>query len=278
MRNIQRIALGVAYDGGAYHGWQVQGALKTVQGQLEQALSQVAAQPISVVGSGRTDLGVHALAQTLHFDTTAYRPQQAWVRGSNHYLPPDIRVLWASAVTAEFHARFSAISRHYRYVIYQQELCLPWFRRYVLWHRYTLNVAQMQQAAQSFLGEHDFSALRAASCQSQSPIRRINQLTVESKLPWIGIDVVANAFLQHMVRNIVGVLLEVGQGRRLAHSISELLTSRDRQQAAATARAQGLYLYQVHYPSYFGLPSPPNSALDINLSTPHYFSVVRETV
>lgn len=260
-----RIALSVAYDGSAYHGWQLQGALPTVQQAIEQALTQVAAHPVTVTASGRTDRGVHALGQVLHFDTTANRSERGWVLGSNKALTPDIRVLWAKPVSAHFHARFSATARHYRYAVHQQSILLPWFRRYALCCWKPLNIVQMQRAAQYLLGEHDFSAFRAASCQSKSAVRQVTRLTVTRDLPWVWIDIGANAFLHHMVRNIVGVLIEVGEGKRPAATISTLLANRDRKQAAATAQARGLYLRQVDYPPEFELPSVQAASLLLGL-------------
>jgi tRNA pseudouridine38-40 synthase len=282
-----RIALGVAYEGNSTHGWQSQGSLRTVQAELEYALAKVAAHPIRVTAAGRTDQGVHALGQVVHFDTAVYRSTRSWVLGSNQHLSPDIRVLWAKPVSEAFHARFSAIARHYCYIIYQSEtIALPWFRHYALWHRQPLSLGLMQEAANLLVGKRDFSAFQASSCESKSSIRQIYQLIVSKtavpaqkdfsspfcreeapaqnfglysgnnkQAAWIEIHISANAFLQHMVRNIVGVLLEVGEGRRSVDSLPILLASKDRQQASVTAKPQGLYLKGVDYPAACGLPT-----------------------
>lgn len=251
-----RIALGVEYNGAAFSGWQRQLSppLPTVQGLLEQALSKIAAQPISISCAGRTDAGVHATAQVVHFDTAIDRGAKAWVMGTNTQLPPQIRVQWACAVDDRFHARHSATARRYRYIIYDEPVKPTVLVGQLTHSRQKLDVDSMHRAAQALLGENDFSAFRGSGCQSRTPFRCVNDISVYRHNRFIVVEVEANAFLLHMVRNIVGSLLHVGQGRQPESWLAQLLAGKDRQQAAETARPDGLFLVQVTYPDYPELP------------------------
>ena len=250
----KRIALGVEYDGSCFHGFQFQGHDPcTIQAALESALSLVADQAISIVPAGRTDAGVHATLQVVHFDTTAVRLVSAWVKGVNTHLPPSIRILWAEEVTSDFHARFSATARTYRYICAYQAVRPCLLHQRILWLAKPLDVLAMQQASVALLGEHDFSAFRAAGCQSKTPFRHLIFLNITEQDHFIFFDIKANAFLQNMVRNLVGSLVEIGLGRQPKEWMHTLLHQKDRRLAAATASPFGLYLCQVDYPSHFGL-------------------------
>lgn len=251
---MTRIALGIEYIGTQFRGWQSQyDPVRTVQGCVEAALSRVAAHPVTVTCAGRTDAGVHASGQVVHFDTTAVRPPSAWVRGGNAHLPVDVSIRWAQVVDVSFNARFSALSRHYRYLIDNrpQRSALQHERAY--WYHYPLDTVRMQQAADYLLGEHDFSAFRAAECQAHHAWRRLDRLQISRSGDTLSIDVTANAFLHHMVRNIVGVLVPVGGGLKPAVWAQQVLQAQDRTQAGMTVPAHGLYLVAVHYPAHFGL-------------------------
>jgi tRNA pseudouridine38-40 synthase len=260
--STQRIALCVEYNGTAFRGWQAQlnQNTPTVQEALERVLGGVAAHPLRVNCAGRTDAGVHATWQVVHFDTTAQRPLKAWVRGANARLPPQVAVRWAQPVAADFHARFSAQSRRYRYVIHNQAARAARLVDLVASHHAPLDAARMQEAGQYLLGENDFSAFRGAACQSRTPMRKVTELTVQRYGNYLCLDIEANAFLLHMVRNIVGALLWIGDGRRDPTWMQTLLHSRDRTQAAPTAPPQGLTLIGVRYPAHFGLPEPDLAA------------------
>ena len=253
-----RIALSVEYDGSAYCGWQWQAHSPSVQAALEKALSQIADEPVRVTAAGRTDTGVHALGQVVHFDTAAERPQRAWLRGANTLMPADVRIVGAQVVADEFHARFSALSRQYRYLILNRPQAPAVGHARVAWEPRRLDAGAMHTAAQALLGERDFSAFRAAGCQSRSPWRNLLRLDVRRHGPWLVIDAQANAFLHHMVRNLVGTLLAIGTGDRPVDWAAELLAGRDRTQAGRTAPAAGLYLTAVHYPPHYGLEPPPS--------------------
>ena len=253
--HIKRIAFGVSYDGRAYHGWQSQESeLATVQDALEKAFSSVANQPIRIFSAGRTDACVHATGQVGHFDTTTLRTDHAWVFGANANLPQDISVTWAQEVSLGFHARFSALARRYQYVIYNHPIRPALFHHGVTWHRRALDVSRMQAAALHLLGTHDFSSFRGSSCQSRSPIRELQQLTIRRVGEMIILDVQANAFLMHMVRNITGVLLQIGAGLKPPEWAKEVLEARNRAVAGVTALPNGLYLAEVIYPELFELP------------------------
>jgi tRNA pseudouridine38-40 synthase len=252
-----RIAACVEYNGSAYHGWQTQHvpSLDTLQTRCEQALSKVADHPITVICAGRTDKGVHALAQIIHFDTTAVRTIHAWMSGTNHYLPNDMRVLWAKPVSDAFHARHTAISRRYRYVLYNHPVRPALLRNQVSWYPVPLNLQTMREGAQCLLGEHDFSAFRGADCQAKTTLRRIDYLELTQEGDFITLDIQANAFLHHMVRNIVGVLIAIGKGEQEPAWAQKVLLSRQRSLGGVTAPPQGLYLMQVGYPEEWDIPS-----------------------
>ena len=251
-----RVALALSYDGTAYNGWQQQHSpsMPSVQDALEHALSKVADQPITVQCAGRTDSGVHASHQVVHFDSPVPRPEAAWVMGVNSSLPDDIAVHWASPVDKEFNARFSATARRYRYVFFSAPTRTAIDRRAVTWIPETLDAVAMHEAAQSLLGERDFSAFRAAGCQSRTPMRNVHHARVVQCGAYTVLDIQANAFLHHMVRNIAGSLRKIGRGEQSADWIAGLLAGRDRCAAAATAAPNGLYLIDVIYPARFQLP------------------------
>jgi tRNA pseudouridine38-40 synthase len=242
-----RLAINIEYDGTAYYGWQYQQSLSTVQEQVEMALSRVAAEKISVICAGRTDAGVHAFGQVAHFDTNAQRSLEAWLRGGNANLPKDIRIIQVQEVAPDFHARYSALARHYRYVIYNSDVAPALLRHRTMWCKYPLDELSMQEAAPYLLGEHDFSSFRGAGCQSKSTMRNISSLDIVRQGGIINIDIVANAFLLHMARNIAGVLIKIGGGECNPIWAQEVLLARDRKKAAITAPAQGLYLVKVVY-------------------------------
>ncbi len=254
-----RIALGISYDGTHYHGWQRQedAQLPTIQSAVEQALSKVAAHPITIRCAGRTDRGVHGLGQVVHFNTRAQRVNRAWVLGANTHLPRDIRVRWAHEVSDEFHARFSAVARRYCYVIYNGLIKPALLRDQVTTYYFPLNEQAMQEAAQYLIGQHDFTSYRAMQCQAKSPIRTVTRLSVTRRGDFIFIDIQANGFLHHMVRNITGVLMTVGNGQHQPIWAKELLEIKDRTQGAVTAPSSGLYFMEAIYPERFGLPNTP---------------------
>ena len=254
---VYRIALGIEYDGSKYYGWQRQNEVRSVQEKLEKALSQVANEPINVFCAGRTDSGVHGTGQVVHFETHAARKDAAWTLGVNANLPGDIAVRWVKAVPDDFHARFSATARRYRYIIYNHRLRPAVLGQGVTHYHQPLDAERMHRAAQSLLGENDFTSFRAVQCQSKTPWRNITHLAVSRQGPYVILDIRANAFLHHMVRNITGSLLEVGMGNQPASWIEQLLVARDRELAGATAKAGGLYLVDVTYPDHFDLPSLP---------------------
>jgi len=249
-----RYALGIEYDGRAYCGWQHQDHCRAVQTQVERALSIIADEPIQVRCAGRTDTGVHALNQVVHFDTTAQRPLRAWVEGVNTHLPDDVRVHWVKPVPDDFDARFSAVARQYRYVIYNHPTASALLRGRVTWVRQALDAAAMHRAAQALLGEQDFSSFRATGCQAKHPMRQVQRVQVERQGDMVWVDIRANAFLHHMVRNIVGSLIRVGMGEQAESWLAELLAKRDRTQAAETAPAAGLYFITAFYPDALQIP------------------------
>lgn len=254
-----RIALGIEYDGAGFRGWQSQEpGVRTVQGCLEAALSQIAAHAVGVICAGRTDAGVHGLGQVVHFDTSARRAGTAWILGSNALLPADVSVRWMCEVPGHFHARFSAVARRYRYVILnrRQRSALA-HGRATPYHR-PLDAERMHAAGQALLGEHDFSAYRAAGCQATHPRRALYALAVERRGDYVVLEVEANAFLHHMVRNIAGVLLAIGAGERPADWAGQVLAGRDRRAGGVTAPPDGLYFLHVQYPQGFVLPQPDN--------------------
>lgn len=250
-----RIALGIEYDGSRYHGWQAQKSVASVQGVLQQALTKIADEPILVTCAGRTDTGVHATGQVVHFDTEARRHPDAWIWGTNTYLPPDVVVRWAKSVDYGFHARFVALGRCYRYIIYNNPIRPAILSPRVTWHYYPLDVDLMQQGANHLLGERNFSSFRSSECSSRSVMRNMRSIKISRQNDLVLIDLEANAFLHHMVRNIVGVLTRVGSGWEKPEWVGKVLAAEDRRMAAETAPAQGLYLVQVHYPKQYNFPS-----------------------
>lgn len=253
----QRIAAGIEYDGSGFFGWQVQSHARSIQSTLNAAISTVADEVLTTAAAGRTDTGVHACGQVVHFDSVAERSEYAWLRGINSNLPADIAVQWVRAVPGDFHARYSALARTYRYVILNRPVRSALDRHRAWQLRAPLDAVLMQLAARQLLGEHDFSSFRAAGCQSRSAVRRIEALEVVRHGDYVVIEVRANGFLYHMVRNIVGSLVRVGSGEAGAGWIGELLAIKDRRLAAPTAPSTGLFLAAVHYPDEFAFPPPP---------------------
>ncbi|HUW26324.1 MAG TPA: tRNA pseudouridine(38-40) synthase TruA [Gallionella sp.] len=256
-----RIALGVEYNGSPYYGWQSQTEGRTVQDTLQCALGRIAGEPIPIIAAGRTDTGVHALEQVVHFDTPVDRPLTAWVRGVNAVLPDSIAVRWAHPVPDEFHARFSAHGRSYRYLLINRPVRSALHAGKVGWFHAPLDIAAMQAAAQSLLGEHDFSAFRASECQAKSPVKHLHQLDIRRHGEMLVFDFGANAFLHHMVRNIVGCLVYVGKGKHPPEWLAEVLSGCERRFAAATFAPDGLYLRRIQYEAKWELPQVENETM-----------------
>ncbi|MBV1879354.1 MAG: tRNA pseudouridine(38-40) synthase TruA [Pseudomonadales bacterium] len=262
---IQSVALGVSYYGNEFHGWQYQNeTLPTVQGKLESALSIVADEAVRVVCAGRTDARVHATKQVVHFETRVSRPLKAWVFGVNAHLPDAIAVNWSRTVPTVFNARFSASARRYFYLIFNARIRSGLFAGNFTREQRPLDVERMHRAGQHLLGENNFSAFRAANCQSKTPMRNVHHLNVSQRGDLILIDIQANAFLYHMVRNIAAVLMDIGAGQKPENWTEELLRLQDRKQAGMTAAATGLYLVDVCYPDFPQIPAGP--------ALPHFFS------
>ena len=263
---MQRVVLGIEYDGFAFHGFQKQArGVITVQESLERALSEVANEPITLICAGRTDAGVHATDQIIHFDTVSTRPVKAWTSGLNVLLPNSVSVKWAMPVSPSFHARFSATGRTYRYLI----CCSP--TRPALgvdqltWERRSLDVELMRQASQALIGKHDFTSFRTVHCQAKNPIRHVHHIEILEQSDLLCVEIKANAFLHHMVRNIVGALLAVGCGKESVEWVGQVLALKDRAKAGTMAKPNGLHLVGVQYPEHFGLPQAPPG--------PRYFPV-----
>lgn len=253
--NMRRVALAVEYKGSDYHGFQTQpNGVKTVQQALEKALSKVADEEITLVCAGRTDAGVHATNQVIHFDTQALRPPKAWVLGVRQHLPDTIGIRWAQDVPPQFHARFSALNRTYRYLISDAQTSSALLHDQITWSPRRLDVDKMREGAASLIGQHDFTSFRATHCQAKSPVRSISYIDLIRMGDLIVLEVQANAFLHHMVRNMVGVLLAVGAGDRPISWVGEVLLAKDRSRGGVTAKPFGLYLVSVDYPSLFDLP------------------------
>ncbi len=248
-----RIALMVEYDGSHFHGWQAQTGLRTVQGVLESALTRLADHTVNVVCAGRTDTGVHATNQVVHFDTSAVRTLRAWVHGANSYLPKDVCVRVCKEMPDNFHARHSALARRYRYFIYNTPVRPALQHNLATWQYRQLDHRLMHTAGQFIVGEHDFTSFRSVECQAKTPMREIKQLTVTRQGDLVIVDITANAFLHHMVRNVVGVLMAIGIGRQPVSWIEQVLAAKDRRLGAETAPAYGLYLVSVTYPTEFGI-------------------------
>lgn len=254
-----RVALSVEYDGTRYMGWQRQRHGDTVQERVESALSGVANHPVEVACAGRTDAGVHAVGQVIHFDSDADRSMRAWVLGTNTNLPDDIAIRWAQPVPEAFHARFSARSRRYRYVIDNRWVRPALHQKRVTWHYHRLDESRMHDAGLALVGEHDFSSYRALGCQAKHPVRELYELSVHRSGDYLYLDVHANGFLHHMVRNIAGVLMAIGQGERPVEWAEELLDVRDRTLGGVTAPPHGLYFVTAYYDQDFDLPLPPSA-------------------
>ena len=256
------MALGIEYDGAPFCGWQTQPSGCGVQDHLESALSHIAGQRIETICAGRTDAGVHALEQVVHFDTDAERPASAWVRGVNASLPAGVAVLWASEVTEQFNARYSALERWYRYVLLNRAVRPAIAHGRIGWFHAMLDVDAMRSAAHILMGEHDFSAFRSSECQARSPVRHLKRLEIERHGDFVVFDFCANAFLHHMVRNLVGTLVYVGKGKHAAPWVSEVIASRDSSKAAPTFDAAGLYLARIAYAPAWGLPASRATAMN----------------
>src|SRR5688572_7867927 len=257
-----RIALGIEYDGASFCGWQTQPSGCGVQNHVQAALAHIAAEPVETVCAGRTDAGVHALEQVVHFDAGVQRPESAWVRGVNASLPAGCAVLWAREVPGEFHARYSAVNRCYRYVLLNRAVRPAVAQRRVGWFHLPLDLERMRRAGSLFMGEHDFSAFRSSACQARSPVRELRRVDIERRGDFVVFEFCANAFLHHMVRNLVGTLVYVGKGRHPPEWVAEVLASRDRSRAAPTFDPAGLYLARVDYDVAWGLPAARTAALE----------------
>jgi tRNA pseudouridine38-40 synthase len=249
-----RWALGIEYDGSDFLGWQSQVQQPTVQDTLELALAKVADHELTVICAGRTDTGVHARCQVVHFDTASARTARAWVLGTNSLLPANVVVRWAVPAAETFHARYSALSRRYRYTVLNRAIRPALGARTLSWERLPLDAARMQSAAQVLLGEHDFTSYRTVACQSKTPVRRIDEIRIWREHEFVHFEFRANAFLHHMVRNLVGSLMLVGRGEQPENWIAGVLAARDRTRAGPTAPAQGLVFIGPLYPRSFGLP------------------------
>lgn len=247
----------IAYQGTAYHGWQAQTSLSSVQRAVEKGLSQVANHPVFVVCAGRTDSGVHASKQVVHFETTAKRDLFQWVMGANYFLPKDIRILSATPVDDDFNARFSAVARVYHYVIYNHRITSVFLKDLTAFYHQNINIETMQEASKVLLGEQDFSAFRGSECQSLSPVRTMHAIDIKRSGHFVIISFRANAYLHHMVRNIVGSLMEIGLAKRSPRWLEDVLLSRDRRYAGVMAPAEGLYLADVIYPEPYIFPEAP---------------------
>lgn len=248
-----RFACAVEYDGSDFSGWQRQDHARSVQADIEAALSKVADHPVHTRCAGRTDAGVHATWQIIHFETHARRSERSWLLGTNSNLPPDVRLLSINPVGDGFHARFSALARRYRYVILSRSVASALLRNRVTWTHQILDETRVSAAAEYLVGEHDFSSFRAVACQAKSPVRTVYCLDVSRRGDYLYLDIEANAFLHHMVRNIAGVLMAVGGGERDPDWVGDVLHRRDRAQGGVTAPAAGLYLVGVRYPQEHGI-------------------------
>ena len=255
---VQRWALTLSYDGSRFYGWQKQaGGVATVQAALEQALSRIACAPVHTIAAGRTDTGVHATAQVVHFNTAAARSEQAWIRGVNAHLPEGVAVWRAQRVDARFHARFDAFGRRYRYVLQSTPVRPPLLLGKVGWTHTPLCLAAMQEAVALLMGEHDFSSFRAAACQAKSPVKTLYSASLQGSADLMALDLHGNAFLHHMVRNIVGALVYVGSGRMSVAGFAALLAEKSRLKAPPTFMPDGLYLTGVDYPPEWDVATPP---------------------
>ena len=257
MSTLQRYAACVEYRGSSYHGWQKQSHATSIQGEIESAVSRIANESVHTTAAGRTDTGVHGIGQVFHFDTHNRRPGHCWIRGVNTYLPDDIVIRWIQPVSQDFHARYGAKLRSYRYIILNRNTRPGYLHKLVSWYREPLDIQPMAQAIPYLRGEHDFSAFRAGACQNKNPVKTISHLSLETSGSWLWLDITADGFLYHMVRNIVGTLIKIGNGSEKPEWLQSVLASRDRTVAGLTAPADGLYFWKVEYDSVFNLPDPP---------------------
>jgi tRNA pseudouridine38-40 synthase len=255
----RRVAAIIEYDGSGYAGWQSQAHAASIQDAVQGAFSFVAGHPVVIICAGRTDAGVHSIGQVIHFDTNASRTPRAWVLGANTRLAPDVAVQWAGEVSMGFHARHNASRRIYRYVILNRSARSALHRTRSAWIHRPLDAAAMHEAGQALVGEHDFSAFRSIECQSKTPVRRVEAVRVQREGDFVWLEIRANAYLHHMVRNIVGTLLDVQRGAHPRAAMEQVLEGGDRRYAGATAPASGLYLWRVEYPPVFGIPTPETS-------------------
>jgi len=260
-----KVAAVIQYRGSQFSGWQQQKHVNSIQDHVESALSRVADHDIHVHCAGRPDSGVHALHQVIHFDTSSQRSEHSWVAGGNTYLSSDVCILWARQVEEDFHARYSAIRRSYRYIIHNRKIRPALNQDLVTWEFQPLDEGLMSKAATDLLGEHDFTSYRAAGCQSKVPVREVQKLAVFRIGEYIVIDITANAFLQHMVRNIAGVLMAIGSGKEKTNWAKQILEARDRTKGGVTAPANGLYLTHVEYPDKYIIPEPDTGAWPFQL-------------
>jgi len=251
-----KIALGIEYAGSNYYGWQKQAISPTIQEVLESALSEIADEHIKVYCAGRTDTGVHAIQQVVHFETASSREPQAWVLGTNTKLSKDIAVTWALNIDDEFHARFSAERRTYQYLILNRRARPAIFNGLVTWECRQLDFDKMKEASTIFIGKHDFTSFRAVACQANSPVRTVHNLEINRLDDWLVITICANAFLHHMVRNIAGVLMAIGLGKQEVNWAAKVLAAKDRTVAGVTAPPDGLYLVNIQYPERYAIPEP----------------------
>ncbi len=248
-----RIALGIEYNGSSFYGWQRQSHAPSVQQTVEEALSKIACVDVRIHTAGRTDTGVHATEQVVHFDSAVERENKAWVKGANSNLPNTVSILWAKHVNEEFHARYSAISRHYRYVIFNCTVRPALLHKQVTWIYPSLDIKKMQSAAKFLVGTHDFTSYRALACQAKSPIRTVHKIGVQQQNEFIYINIHANGFLHHMVRNIAGVIISIGKGEHAETWSQEVLEHRNRTLGGVTAEPSGLYLVKVQYDDKFNM-------------------------
>ena len=263
---MQRFAIGIEFSGIRYRGWQTQQAgVRSIQETLEKVLSKIADEPITLHGAGRTDAGVHATNMVAHFDTTAIRPERGWLMGANSQLPKDIAIQWILPMDQDFHARFKAQARRYRYVIYQSPQRPALLHKQVTHAYYPLDVAPMIEAAKKFEGTHNFESFRAASCQSKQPVRHVKHCRLTQHGAFLVLDIQADGFLHHMVRNIAGCLLEIGQGLYAVDHIDQIFAAQDRKAAGITAPPDGLYFIHADYPEQFNLPQRPLGPLWLNM-------------
>ncbi len=251
---LKRYAAIIEYDGALFCGWQTQVGVKTVQQAVEKAISHVADEAVSVTVAGRTDTNVHASGQVFHFDSAKIRSNRSWLRGINTKLPDGVSLVWINEVDTNFHARFSAIRREYRYILLNRPMKPSYLASKVTWDYRALDEQKMYEAAQALIGEHDFSAYRASSCQSLDPVKHMKKINIERHGEWVVTDIHANGFLHHMVRNMMGVFCKIGAGEAPTDWAREVLESKDRTQGGVTAPPFGLYLTHIEYPTEYALP------------------------